>query len=227
MLADMLELPAWTKGNPTTGACVMQAHWIKNKGGCHPIVLHRDVRDVMVSYYYHSFFLNEFQNMTLVQAMRQKFEFADYDDIRANLLPFMKVMIENPTSPKFSWLTFVEAWMNSPVTTSYEVLRRDTAKELQRLSTVLIGETISAERAQDISQKYSMENMRKIKASLNPGVLGKQKAELSFIRKGSVGGWTDAFSDEALHWLESRTGATLEKLGYQLGRPNDDGINNG
>lgn len=222
MLSEILGLPAWTKGAPVWGSCVMQAHWLKQRGDCKTVVLFRDGRDVMVSYYYHSFFRNEFQNGNYRNFMRDKFQFDNYEDIQVNLLPFMKEVIDNPLSPGFSWIDFVDSWSvrDDVVVCRYEDLRTNGVKELIRLKKELVGEQLEVSQAKEIFERFSMENMRKYKKNLNPGVVNLVSPEKSFIRKGSVGGWSECFTDEALDWFESRAGNQLEFLGYQLGRSN-------
>lgn len=221
MLAEGLGVPAWTKGRPVWGRTVLQGHWLAPRGACRTVALFRDGRDVMVSLYFHSFFLNEFQNRALVEASRARFGFADYEDIQSNLLPFMRGIDEAPLSPHFRWADFVETWAerDGVVTTRYEDLRADTAGELARLITQLTGKTPPAEHTAAIAERYTMEAMRARKAELNPGVMGRQKAEVSFMRKGSVGGWSEVFTDEALDWFDSRHAAPLAQLGYKTGRP--------
>lgn len=221
MLADVLGYPAWTKGRLAWAPCVMQAHWLAQKGRCRNIVLFRDGRDVMVSYYYHSLFLNELQNKTLVEIARKSFDFSDLEDIRANLLPFMKRYFDAPIAPSFSWLEFVNTWANRPntVVCKYEDLRRDTRGEVCRLYRALTGKSLDEEKAQETVIKHSMENMRKKHAEFNPGVDRQENAEISFIRKGSVGGWSECFTDEALEWFEDKAGSALDAIGYSRGRP--------
>lgn len=221
MLADALGCPAWIKGRPAWAPCVMQAHWLASKGSCRTVVLFRDGRDVMVSLYYHSLFVNEFQNASLVRIMRGRLRFDHFEDIRTNLLAFMKFVIDTPLSPRFSWVDFVHAWTGRPevVQTSYESLRADTAGELARIVEEVAGRQISEDSAKAIVEAHSMANMRKRKEELNPGLKTDQKAEVSFIRQGSVGGWSKHFSDEALEWFEARAGTALDKLGYARGRP--------
>lgn len=221
MLAEALGLPAWTQGAPAWGSCVMQAHWLQARGGCRTVALFRDGRDVMVSYYFHSFFVNEFNNAAYTRYMRDRFGFADYEDTQTNLLPFMKVMIDDPVSPRFSWIDFVRAWAGRPgvVDAYYDRLRQDTGAELDRVVTALTGTPLPRGRAAEVAAGYTMEKMRARKAELNPLKGPRQAAEKSFIRKGSVGGWTEHFTDEALDWFEGRAGAELTRLGYRPGRP--------
>ena len=221
MLAEALGHPAWTKGKPVWAPCVMQAHWIAPRGRCRIVGLFRDGRDVMVSYYYHSLFRNELGNEPLVKLMRQRTNFKDRGDIQSNLLPFMKILFDDPVSPNFSWLDFVSRWAtrSGVVVCRYEDLRAQTARTLSNVHHALVGTHLEPKLAQQIADSYSMQNMRKRKAELNPGLKGQSNAEISFIRKGSVGGWSECFTDEALAWFEGRAGFALDVLGYSRGRP--------
>lgn len=221
MLAEALGLPAWTRGRPAWRSSVMQAHWLRPKGRCRVVVLFRDGRDVMVSFYYHCFFRNEFLNESLVRTMRERFDFTDFEDIRSNLPAFMKGILEEPITPGFTWRDFVRRWADDrdSVKCRYEDLRLDTAAELTRLVRELVGAELGRAEAERIAARYSMENMRARAALLNPGITGRQVAELSFLRKGKAGNWSESFTDEALAWFEAEHAAELGRLGYRLGRP--------
>ena len=220
MLSEALQLPAWTKNDPQWGSCVMQAHWLKPRTRCRTIALFRDGRDVMVSLYYHSFFRNEFQNAEYTEYMKEKFNFSDLNDIRSNLLPFMQVVFDTPISPAFSWSDFASNWLgrDDVVVCTYEELRSDTVRTLQRLVRELTKRNLNYDAAKAIVDKYTMDNMRKRLVHATDAEQ-KNNVEVSFMRKGAVSGWSHAFSDEALDWFEHRAGAALDMLGYPRGRP--------
>lgn len=221
MLAEALSTPAWTKGRPVFAPCVMQAHWIKQAGRCRTIALYRDGRDVMVSYYYHALFRNDMGNEKLVKLIRHECKFQDIEDIKSNLIKFMKIMFDKPISPRFSWLDFVNYWTGKPnvISCRYEDLRNDTSRTLINLYESLCGLPLCENRAIDIANAYTMENMRRRKIELNPGIVLQKNPEINFIRKGTVGGWSEHFSDDALEWFEKRAGTALDLLGYKRGRP--------
>jgi hypothetical protein len=218
MLAAALDVPPWTRREPAWGASVMQAHWLNPFGLTNTVALFRDGRDVMVSYYFHSFFKNEHHNAEYVDRMRARFAFADYEDVRANLLPFMRLMLETPASPSFSWVDFVERWgcNRAKVTTTYEALRHDTPGELQRLVRELTGGELPLDRATAIAEHFSMASMRKRFADQ-----ADKAYEKPFVREGSLGGWTRHFTDEAVAYFEGRAGHALDLLGYARGRPEE------
>lgn len=226
MVSHALEIPAWNRTRSPFQPCVMQAHWTNSFGLPldKTIVLHRDGRDIMVSFYYHSFFYNDLLNRAHVDLMKKHLPFDDYDDIRNNLLPFMKFVFQTPATPKFSWSEFVNAWHDKgeAINVTYENLRLDTGGELTRILSLLRPEhQWTPEFTAEIAQEYSMSNMQQNQSKLNKGIHGIQKAQKPFIRSGSIGGWSQHFTDEALEWFESNAGNELDLLGYKRGRPTD------
>lgn len=223
MIADAMGIPVWTKGSLCWGSCVMQAHWLNSAGKFRNVVLFRDLRDVMVSFYYHCFFLNEFYNANLVMQMREKFPFEDFEDISQNMDIFLKGMFNAPLFPSFTWLHFVNKWWDHPdiVRVRYEDLRRNTPAELSRIVCELTSENLTSAKAELIAEKFSMENMRLRSRELNPHFWGKQATEKSFIRSGTSGGWRDILSPETEKYIQQFAGPALERLGYSADSHSD------
>lgn len=214
MTAMALDLPVWTRSEPIYGPCVMQAHWITPTGLKRVIGLWRDGRDVMVSFYHHCLFYNELSNKAIVDATRAKIGFEDYENVRENLPRFIEFIYETPVSPRFTWTEFVDVWWDRPgvAQVKYEDLRADTPGTLQKLVHDLVGKELSDDRAAEIAEACSMKNM---KDRMGEGERRQTDiSETSFIRKGSVGGWRENFSDEAAEVFEKYAGDALRKLGY-------------
>lgn len=218
MLADALKLPAWSQTDPVWGSCVTQGHWLKPYGLTNAVALFRDRRDVMVSYYYHSFFLNEHYNGEMVQWMRSIFRFEDYEDIQSNPLPFMCIVMEEPVSPGSTRVDFGDIWADGPakVVTRYEDLRRDTPSELQRIVVGLTGQTLPRDHAEEVARNHSMAATR---ARQHANASRSQVAEKSLVREGSLRGWAKHFSHEAREYFEGKAGHLLDALGYSCVRP--------
>ncbi len=218
MLAEALGVSPWTKGNPSLGTCVMQAHWITKKGRTKNTVIFRDGRDVMVSFYFHSFFTNEFSNEKIVNYMRSLCQFKNYEDIESNILPFMKIMNSNPMSPRFTWSDFVDKWAGKDdiAYVRYENLRLNTSEELSKLYQILTGKLLDANRAETIANKYSINEMRKNRQLLYPNMSINTSPQVSFMRKGSVGGWKDIFNLEATRYFDDTCGEAQLKIDRYL-----------
>jgi len=210
MLAMALDLPFRRNEPIRFEKAITHGHFLRSFGLRNVIVLWRDPRDVLVSFYFHSFFKNEFRNGPLVDAMRQRAPFDDFENVSGNLPAFIKMLSVNPVSPRFTWPEFVSVWADKSETiqTRYEDLREDTAPELTRIVRELAGMSISTPTANRIVEELSFERAKAKSAAVSgDGV--------PFVREGSVGGWSKHFTPQANEALERygyRDG--ILKLGY-------------
>ncbi len=215
MLADALDLPFPRHRPLGIGKCICHGHFLHPYFLRNVVVVWRDPRDVMVSFYYHCFFVNELGNGPFVSDMRRRLPFADYNDIRANLARFVDLMCTRPPSPRFTWARFASHWAvnSSAVTTRYEDMRLNTAKELQRVVWQLAGKRISDQTATAIADRHDFTHAKKTSEALRNGTPG---AEIGFVREGSVGGWRNHFSEDAFDRLLRHCGEGMVALGYEL-----------
>jgi hypothetical protein len=212
MLASVLELPFRRNQPIRLEPSVTHGHFLNTLGLRNTVVLWRDPRDVIVSFYYHCYFVNEHGNDLFVSLMRKKSSFTDYSDIRANLPEFIRILSEQPISPRFSWPEFAKVWGNrtGTVQTSYEALRRDTPTELTRIVYELTGRRIPLGRAREVADKYDF-NLLKAQSVRERSAV----TEVSFIREGALGGWRQHFSSEAEEALKNNGYIdAMRMLGY-------------
>lgn len=200
MLADALEAPFRRNEPIRYERAVTHGHFLHPAGLHNVVVMWRDPRDVLVSFYYHCYFLNEHNNAPLVRLMKDRCPFDDYTDIRANLPAFVRFVSESPVSPGFTWPDFARVWAGRAgvVHTSYEVLRADTPGELTRVIHGLTGTSISAARAVEVAEKYSF-----VRAKQAAETTRRSKTELSFVREGALGGWRKHFTQDAEQMLSA------------------------
>lgn len=209
MLADAIGVPFPRHRMLPFQSCVVHGHYYRNfAGGPTTLVVWRDGRDVMVSFYYQCYFSRDPISRPIVLYMRQALPFPDYDDIQANLPVFIERSMTNQIWPKFSWADFVRQWRDRPVTTyvRYEDLRHAPVEELQRLVSALTGRALPANRAQQIVERYSFERQARRPAGTVDNA--------SFHRKGIVGDWRNHFTQEAEEIFLHHAGAQLRLLGY-------------
>ena len=210
MLERALDVPFPRNRLPTLRTSIMQGHYLHSWGMKNVLVVWRDGRDVMVSWYHHCLFPNDRYNAVLVDMTRKDLAFEDYEDVRANLPAFIEYAFTRQRHPGFSWAQFVRRWhgrKEGVVHTSYEALRRDTAGELVRISRELAGRDLDPERAGEIAEEFSFARQ----SGRKPG----QENKSSFIRKGVVGDWRNQFGSEAREAFDRYAGEELILLGYE------------
>lgn len=217
MLSDALGLPFRRNAPIRFERAVTHGHFLSPLGLANVVVLWRDPRDLLVSFYHHCYFVNEHANARLVALMKSRLPFDDYADVRTNLPAFIRFVSETPVSPSFTWPQFFQIWARRPrtVQASYEALREDTATELARLVEALTGRGLATDRAAEIASAHSFARAKAVAEALRrPGV------ESSFVREGAVGGWRRYFSPEAETALISGGYAKpMARLGYDLTPP--------
>jgi len=206
MLAEGLGLPFPRNRLPTLGRCVLHGHILPGAGRPRAVVVGRDGRDVMVSWYFHCMFPNERENHDLVRETRRALRPDDPAEVRRNLPSFIDFAFERQPHPGFDWATFAKAWADVPnaLHTSYEALRRAPVDEVGRLLAALGARGVDVERIVD---RHSFERV----AGRRPGT----EVRDSFLRKGVVGDWVNHFSPDARRAFARHAGDTLIRLGYE------------
>ncbi len=111
---------------------------------------------------------------------------------------------QNHANLKFLWFEDIVSDMHSAI--------QDMA--------FFLGKSLSSESLRALASHLQIDNFRKNNA-VNMEISYGKESNGSFIRRGSVGGWRDHFSDERVidwaQWIESNThGSGLELLKYLL-----------
>ncbi|TWG95398.1 sulfotransferase domain-containing protein [Mesorhizobium sp. J18] len=210
LISTALELPFYDNLTPPTRPQILKGHfynpWTMNRG----VLVWRDGRDVMVSWYHHCF--HKFKDVPInhrtVDHMRAKYNFADYDDIRANLPAFLEREMKTPFYPSFTWPQFVERWHDNRrmVHVRYEDMRSNPNAELAKTIRRL-GHDSSESALQAAIDKFDIKKVL---------VEREKSGDMSrnFVRAGNVGEWRDIYTDEALQIFEHYGGQALKALGY-------------
>jgi len=171
-------------------------------------VVLRDGRDVMVSSYFHSFFKNELFNHTLVEKMRRKLPFNDYNDVKNNLPQFIEYKFTKKRPPRFTWSEFVESWLDKDVVfVKYENLLKNPVIEIVKALEMISDQKPDYNRIKQIVDNYSFQTL----AKRNRGTENRS----SFMRKGIAGDWKNYFNKEARGLFNYYAGDQLIKLVYE------------
>jgi hypothetical protein len=211
MLCRALDVPFPRNRLPLLRTSIMHGHYLSPLGIKNAVVVWRDGRDVMVSWYHQQLIPHEW-NERQVRRSRKELPLGDYGDVYGNLPAFIDYAFTKPHSPRFSWADFVRRWhgRKGAIHVRYEDLREDTTGELRRIVLGLTGERLSPEEATAIAEEFSFERQAGRRAG--------EEDKGSFLRKGVVGDWRNHFSDEAKATFNRCAGDELILLGYERDR---------
>jgi len=211
MLGRALGVPFPRNRLPVLRSSIMHGHYLRGWGMKKVVVVWRDGRDIMVSWYHQQLIPHEW-NRVQVARSRRELPLDDYDGVYENLPAFIEYAFTRPHSPGFSWTDFVRRWhgRKGAVHVRYEDLRHDTTGELRRIVRKLTGEELSLQEAHAIADEFSFERQSGRRS-------GEEDRE-SFLRKGVVGDWRARFSPQAREVFDRYAGKELIQLGYERDR---------
>jgi sulfotransferase family protein len=207
MLSQALDVPFVAGSEPLRlRPSLVHGHYLGRAGIRNAVVVWRDGRDVMVSWYHMCCFVDAFP---LGQTIRKQLPFTNYDDVRGNLPAFIEFVATRRAYPGFSWAQFVRRWHDRPgvAYVRYEDMQRDTSAALQRLVLDLTGRTLDPQRAAEIASAFSFRTT----SGRAPG----QEDKTKFHRKGLPGDWRANFTDAASATFQKFAGTELALLGYR------------
>jgi hypothetical protein len=161
------------------------------------IYLVRDARDVALS---------EFAYQKALGVIPDDFEL------------YLQRFLRGRVNPFGSWVDHVNSWMNAEeeghveiLLARYDKLRRDPEDSLAAMMEFL-GVSVERQKIQRAIANNSVAKMQD-KEKKNPQ---KASAKGRFVREGSVGGWSQAFTPAQAHVFERSTGTVLQRLGYPV-----------
>ncbi|NCO76111.1 MAG: sulfotransferase domain-containing protein [Cyanobacteria bacterium] len=209
MLSKALEVPFPRNQLPKFEPCIMHGHYIRPWGMNNVVMVWRDGRDVIVSWYYHCYFKHERFNSSLVDMMKSQLPFKDYDNIKENLPKFIEFCALSKPPMRSSWTAFVTKWYNKKGVTNvhYEDFKQDACGELKRLYYQISGKELDHNKALKIAEEFSFAHQSQREE-------GKENKG-SFLRKGIVGDWKNHFNQESCEIFDHFAGEELITLGYE------------
>lgn len=208
MLGRALGVPFPRNRLPILRPSILHGHYLSPRGIKNAVIVWRDGRDVMVSWYHQQLIPHEWNKLQVARS-RRELPLEDYDDVYGNLPAFIEYAFTRPHSPSFSWADFARRWhgRKGAVHVCYEDLRRDAATALQEIFSELTGEDLDPERATEIADEFSFERQS--------GRRTGEEDKKSFLRKGVVGDWRKQFSPKAREVFDRYAGEELILLGYE------------
>lgn len=214
MLAATLEVPFPRNQLPTRLNGIFHGHYLpkqisRNSAAPLPLLVTRDPRDVLISWYFHSFFVNERYNERHVKRMKKELYSSDYDLVRENLSRFIVLCCEKKYPLGFNWSDFHESWRSRPhISVSYEEMKLYPSATLRRLADEYGNRPVSDQEIDAIVERYSFH-----RAS---GRGNGNEDRTSFVRKGIIGDYKNYFSAEDLSLIRGLLGDEPIHWGYNL-----------
>lgn len=191
---------------------VHHAHYLYSPLLKNVVVVMRDGRDIVVSYYYYMLFENDRASPVVVRNARKALNFKDYDDIKENLPRFLEYLFDKQArsiSPfQFTWPKFVRSWIDRDVVTvKYEDLINDGIGEFSNVILQLTRNCPDRRRIESVIDKFSF----RAQTSRSPG----EEIKNQFLRKGVPGDWKEKFTRSAAKLFDQIAGQELQVLGYE------------
>lgn len=212
VLSECLDVPFPRNCRPHWETAMMHGHMKYSLTMANVVVVFRDGRDCMVSWYFHTLFQNDKNSPILVEKTRKDLGFKDVEDISDNLSKFIEYVFEKDKSSfspyKFTWAQFVRDWVKrSCLTIKYEDMVVDGVTEISRVLTGLGRADIPHSMIEEVIEKLSFANQTERK----PG----EEDKGSFLRKGQPGDWRNKFNLVAAEVFDHYAGKELIQLGYE------------
>lgn len=175
---------------------IIKSHSAYNSKYRRVLLIIRDPRDVLVSYYYH---------VKNYQKRAENWTFSEF--------------IRHPEFHPKNWSDHTNSWLNSRVNPDvniqilkYEDFITDPQTNLERLLNLLGLTSITKEEINLVVSLSSKENMKKLEAD-TASTLRVKTHQTPFVRKGSISQGNE-LSKEDKKYIEKETQEVARKLGY-------------
>jgi hypothetical protein len=210
VISDYLNYRFDDNAFPKYGPAIIKYHKIRVPPLLKEIVVIRDPRDVIVSFYYHSFFVFSDQpfNQRIVSISKKRFNFSDYEDITANIPKFIDYMLEKPTKPGFRWDEFYRAkCKEGNQIFRYEDLRKNPLTTFSQMLQAVGTHPVDHKKLSTSIEKYDIKNIQK----KNTPPEGK----VNFVRSGKINGWKTILSEKDNEEIVNKFSSVMKEFQYQ------------
>lgn len=225
LVSGYLDIPFPKNRFPVLKKSLFHGHYLPKFGVAKNkkvILLVRDGRDVLISFYHHQLIWND-KNINEAQEVRyhqKKLGFENFEDVKGNIKKYMQYSYEDRPS-KFrrlvfpgNWYEFNDTWLKKMKSSEniylvkYEDLLVDPKMTIKKLlEEFLEVSSVDMGRLQSIIDKFSFENQTKRRHG--------EENKKSFLRKGVSGDWKNYFDNDAKIAFKKYTQNMLVLLGYE------------
>ena len=220
MIAEYLGIPNPRRRLPPRRRCLVHGHYLRVARPNDTVVVWRDGRDVMVSYYYYVLLDRPTTRRGWASGHRKRLgigDVRDARDVRRYLPGFIEYCFADGPPRGMTWAGFADAWKGRAgyAETRYEAMLAEPRREMAKILRALSVPEIDGARLDACIAKFSFET-----------VTGRRRGEedaANPVRKGVVGDWKSKFTREAREVFDHYAGRTLIALGYEPDRSWVDG----
>jgi Sulfotransferase domain len=208
MMSAALAIPYPRNRLPHLGSQIIHGCYLTVSPNVDTVVVWRDGRDTMVSYYYHIMFDKPITSAKFGAKLKKKLEVTDPKNITEVMPRFIEWAFEGGY-PGYSWADFVNHWHGHQgvAFTSYEAVTENPLRELRKVLDFFGRRTYTDDELKLIVDSFSFQKQTNRK----PG----EEDPYSFVRKGIVGDWKNVFDAECRQVFHHYAGRELVLLGYE------------
>ncbi len=204
--------------SPPLGRSVLHGHEMPKSHFDKGFVMVRDGRDVVISFYFHYLFPNDWNQHSRVMQHRKRLGYKDFQDVRENLPSFIDYLDEHwgRQMNHFTWSEFIVKWFahaenhEQVSVVKYEDMLTHPLEALSLAIEAVSGEAVDNERLAGAIEKYTFSQL----SGRTPGTEDRS----SFIRKGVAGDWVNYLSPLAAERFDALSGDALIYSGYEKDR---------
>ena len=213
LMQDSMDIPQYAYDRPLSQNTIIQCHVLPSPMIRRAVVLFRDPRDAIVSFYHKK--VNYDKNFRGGTQFKVGGYCHDPDrELKEDLYEFLKVHLNTPDHPRFSFAKFADLWLARENTcyAKYEDFKTEPVVQLARL-TEFLGADVAHEKLEFAVEKNSFANRTKRRSGKSRALGESDNGQ--FERKGIVGDWKNHFSSNAKQLFVKHEGQTLIKLEYE------------
>ncbi|MCH2181527.1 MAG: sulfotransferase domain-containing protein [Mariniblastus sp.] len=213
LLQDALGIRQYAYDRRLSKDTIIQCHKLPSWMIRRAIVVFRDPRDAMVSFYHKQVHYDQkFRGQRPLAIGTYRHD--PQRDLQDDFVLFLKAQLAAPEHPRFSFREFATRWLaqDNACYAKYEDFKTDPVEQLGRLAEFL-GWTPPHEELEKAVEKNSFANRTRRRSGTlrTPG----QSDNHQFERKGIVGDWQNLFNQQARQVFAEFEGETLLTLGYE------------
>jgi len=186
---------------------VLDQHKVKT------VVLIRDLRDMLISRYYHVMSSDVHWDYGRLLAMPDQDRL--FESIKGVSPAGAESVIEYYASWISGWLERANTKPEDTIVIKYESLRDDTLQTMRKVYD-FYGYEIDDLKIQDIIEKQKNSHRKDQGRSLQSN-LAQGGRSTSTFRKGASGEWRDLFNNDEKAYIRDKAGEVLIKAGYESG----------